>query len=176
MILQEEFEELEKLFIGKHVELSSFLTDKEIECIINSGKTNIVLFNLKNRIIGKPSLKRSTICLQRLHDGYDFNEWLQLIAKTVWFDDDTYVNLGFSFIAQKSTGEQIYIFAAKSLASFQIRCSSADQCLAKFEKIGQMTDADLLKTTFFESTEGEHFKSSGFLPTKIVCSYLWINK
>lgn len=178
MILEEEFESFKSLFEDiKDVELTSFLSDEEIKVIDQSGKANVVLFNLKNRLLGKPRSKRTTICLQRLHDGYNFDEWLKKVAKKIWFDDDTYIDIGISFLATKpTTNEMIYIWAAKALASFQLRCSSFEQCLDKFNKIGKMSEADILTTTFFESPEGEHFKKSGFIPTKIVCSYLWVNK
>ena len=85
--------------------------------------------------------------------------------------------IGFSFLAWKPTSnDRIYIYAAKSLAPFKFFCDSRKECLAKFDQIGRMKTAELLKQTFISVDDDNPFAESGFVPLKLVSTYIWISK
>ena len=190
MFMKDEIYGLKYLFDKvDDVELDSFLTEEDIATIDyeadqlqNKNYRKIgdstILRNLRNRlIVPKNHFRRCTVVVQRLHNGYDFGEWLEKIAGKILFNEDTQVKVGFSFLSWKPiTNERTYLFSAKQLAPFQFTVDSEDELMIEFSKIGSMTDSELLNKTFVQSIPDNPFAKSGFCPLKIVSSYVYITK
>ena len=118
-----------------------------------------------------------TVTLQRLYDGHDFSKWLNKIAKTIVFAENTEVSVGFSFLAWKPTNNQkLYLFSAKQLAPFKFWPSNRDECLESFAEVGSLKDSEILQKTFINNLSENLLSSSGLCPKKIVCSYVYITK
>ena len=138
----------------------------------------MTFFNLKNRIIAPRNLNRiCTVIFQRLHDGHDFSKWLQEVAKTVVFSENTEIAIGFSFLAWKPTkNERVYLFSAKQLSPFKFWPSNRNECLESFAAVGSLNDSQILEKTFINNLSENLLSSSGLCPKKIVCSYIYITK
>ena len=177
MFLTEEIKEGKSLYDGIRDErVAQILDFDEMQAI---GVEEIAYRNLKNRLIEprRPDLP-STLIFQRIHNHDKFDQWLEDIANVILFGPNTLVKVGFSFISWKPlSDEKIYIYAARQLAPFKYKFDTRKQCLEEFAKIGKMTDAELLETTFFQNDEiSDPFSASGYCPVKLVCSYIWITK
>ena len=72
--------------------------------------------------------------------------------------------------------DTIYIWAGRGNAPFSYRISSQAEAFEKFEKIGAKSHADLLMETFVNTQEENPFAESGYCPTRIVSTYVWITK
>ena len=160
------------------VRLIDFLKEDDIEAI---GDKPISFHNLRNRVLtpkGKSILMPSTVTFQHLWDEkLDFGKWLSDIASTVCFSTDTHVQVGFSFIcSQPLTGEKIYIYAARSLAPFNFFADNKTVCVNNFDDIGQKSESELLNKVFVETEADNPFRTSGYCPLKLVCTYVWIRK
>ena len=173
------------------VELESFLDKFDIETIIKEGHFQrhgrdteaymgipVAYKNLRNQlVVPKNPLRHCTITFKRLHDGHEFGDWLNQIAKTLFYSEDTEVSIAFSFLCwNPRTAEQTYIFAAKELAPFRFNVDNSVELLSKFQVFGSMTDQELLNTTFVETHGDNPFANSGFCPQKLVCSYVYVTK
>ena len=190
MFMKDELEGLKSVFDRvENVPLNSFLTTEDILAIDNEADQlhnknkrkhgdSMVLRNLRNRMISpKNHFRFCTVTIQRLHSGYDFIEWLEKIAEKILFNENTQVKIGFSFLCWKPmTNERIYFFSAKELAPFRFKVDTEDELLAEFKKVGTLTDSEILNRTFVNSIPDNPFAKSGFIPLKIVCSYVYITK
>ena len=192
MFLKEEIQRYESLYDDiKEVQLETFLSENDVDIIVREGHylrhgkdtTNymglpVAVKNLRNHlIIPKNTLRHCTIIFKRLMDGHDFNSWLEKIAKTLMYSEDTTVFVAFSFLCWiPKTGEQTYIFAAKELAPFRFTVDSKEELLTEFSKIGSMTNREILDKTFVETQSDNPFASSGFCPQQLVCSYVYVTK
>ena len=118
--------------------------------------------------------------MQRLHvnsDSMTFAEWLDAVAETIVYNEDTEVKVGFSFISWKPiTNDRVYLFSAKALAPFKFVVDNEEELREKFSKLGSMTDSEILNKTFVTTLSDNPFSKSGFCPLKIVCSYVYITK
>ena len=164
------FENIEKIEIG------DILDDDEGEVI---GENPITLANLKNRIL-IPKTRRlgmTTVTFQRLWiDDLDFRQWLEDIGQNVLFGENTHVRIGFSFICWKPlTGEKIYIWAARSHATYNFFVDDHEEYTSEISKIPKH-GGNLLHKTFIDQEEEDPFSNSGYCPLKFICSYIWIQK
>ena len=178
MWMKEEIDDCRALYDNiPKLELRDILEDDEFELI---GEKPIAFANLKDRpIIPKRYTKPTTVTFQRLwNDTLDFDKWLNQIADVVWFSSETHVRVGFSFICWKpTTGEKIYIWAAKGHAAFDFFCDTKEECLANFSKFGSKSMGYLLEKTFIDQEdENDPFTFSGYCPLKLVSTYVWIRK
>ena len=190
MFMKDELERLKSVFDDvENVPLNSFLTTEDILAIENEADQlhnkmkrkhgdSMVLRNLRNRLIApKNHFRFCTVTVQRLHNGYDFSEWLEKIAEKILFNENTHVKVGFSFLSWKPmTNERTYFFSAKELAPFRFTVDTEDELLTEFKKVGSLTDSEILNKTFINSIPDNPFSNSGFIPLKIVCSYVYITK
>ena len=102
MWFDEELDRLKALFEDvEEIKLYDILEDEELEAI---DEKSVRYGNLRSRIIPpgvKARNKWSTVTIQRLYtSGFDFDEWLTQIAKTVCWSFSTNVQVGFSFIGK----------------------------------------------------------------------------
>ena len=190
MFMKDEISGLKALYNDlENVRIDEFLTQEDIATIAyeadlfenkNNRKlgTPMAVQNLRNRmIVPKNYFRRCTVVMQRLHNEYDFGDWLEKIAKKILYNEYTQVKVGFSFLSWKPiTNERTYLFSAKELAPFKYMVGSEDELLMKFSKIGSMSDSEMLNQTFIQSIPDNPFSKSGFTPLKIVCSYVYITK
>ena len=194
MFAKEEISALINLYDDMEmIRLDSFLTEEDLATISteadllyskNKRKDGIAMTvkNLGNRLIAPKNTNRlCTVTLQRLHAKYEnsmtFGDWLDAVAQTILYNDDTEVKVGFSFISWKPiTNERTYLFSAKPLAPFKFVVSSEEELREKFSIIGSMSDSELLNKTFINSLPDNPFAKSGFNPLKIVASYIYITK
>ena len=184
MFAKEEINDLDKLYDDiRHVRLESFLTDEDLETISYNNEigTSMAIRNLRNRVSAPRNTHRlCTVTVQRLHTNSEsstFAEWLEAVAETILYNEDTDVKVGFSFIAWKPLkNERIYLFSTKPFAPFKFVVSDQDELMKKFKRIGSITDSELLNRTFIKSLQGNAWSKSGFCPLKIVCSYIYITK
>ena len=191
MFAKEEINALAKLYDDiKDVRLESFLTETDLATISNEADlfsnkrngTSMATRNLRNRLVAPRNTNRlCTVVMQRLHDNSDdsvtFAEWLDAIAETILYNEDTEVKVGFSFISWKPiTNDRVYLFSAKALAPFTFVVDNEDELKNKFSKLALLTDSELLNRTFIGNLSDNPFSKSGFCPLKIVCSYVYITK
>ena len=175
----------------KDVQLESFLTETDLATIENESNlfynknkrksTSMAYRNLRNRMIAPRETNRlCTVVMQRLHvnsDSMTFAEWLDAVAETILYNEDTEVKVGFSFISWKPiTNDRVYLFSAKALAPFKFVVDNEEELREKFSKLGSMTDSEILNKTFLTTLSDNPFSKSGFCPLKIVCSYVYITK
>ena len=103
-------------------------------------------------------------------------DWLKSIGSCLSFKDPLSFSLGFSFFAQNGSEGLVYIYAVRQLASFRFRFTSKSQYfdyIKNFKNVG----LDVFLESTFISQKGENpFWKSGFRPTQLVCSYIWIRK
>ena len=192
MFAKEEISALASLYNDiKDVQLESFLTETDLATIENESDlffnknkrngTTMAYRNLRNRMIAPRETNRlCTVVMQRLHvnsDSMTFAEWLDAVAETILYNEDTEVKVGFSFISWKPiTNDRVYLFSAKALAPFKFVVDNEEELREKFSKLGSMTDSEILNKTFVTTLSDNPFSKSGFCPLKIVCSYVYITK
>ena len=192
MFAKEEINALASLYNDiKDVQLESFLTETDLATIENESdlffnknkrkSTSMAYRNLRNRMIAPRETNRlCTVVMQRLHvnsDSMTFAEWLDAVAETILYNEDTEVKVGFSFISWKPiTNDRVYLFSAKALAPFKFVVDNEEELREKFSKLGSMTDSEILNKTFLTTLSDNPFSKSGFCPLKIVCSYVYITK
>ena len=173
------------------VKPDKFLEESDIETIVREGHfyrhgkeskgymgVPVTLKNLRNQlVVPKNTLRHCTVTFKRLMDGHNFDDWLQKIAKTLWYSEGTDVQVAFSFLCWiPHTGEQTYIFAAKELSPFRFSVDNPTELLTEFKKLGSMTEREILDKTFVETQSDNPFASSGFCPQQLVCSYVYVTK
>ena len=178
MWLREELDDCRALYKDvEDIKLRDFFSQEEIDAI---GDKPIAFYNLKNRILTpetKTAKKLSTVTFQRLWtETFEFDQWLESIASSVWFQDDTYIKINFSFLCKNSlTGETIYIYAARGLSPFDFFVDNKKECRDEFSKIPK-DQSSLLNKVFINSQSDNPFSQSGYYPYRLVCSYIWIMK
>ena len=196
MFAKEEISALAKLYDDiEKVQLESSLTEEDLGTISQEADhlfnkikrkhgESMAVRNLHNRMIAPRDTHRlCTITMQRLHsnseDSMTFDEWLNVIAETILYNDDIEIKVGFSFISWKPiTNDRTYLFSAKPLAPFKFIVSSEEEFKEAItsSRIGSMTHSELLNKTFVSTLSDNPFSKSGFCPLKIVCSYVYITK
>ena len=190
MFMKDEIRGLESLYYDiKNDTLESYLTEEDIATINqeadhlhNKNKrkvgSSMAVLNLKNSsIVQRDHFRRCTVVMQRLHDGHDFKEWLEAVARKILMNEFTQIRVGFSFLSWVPiTNERTYLFSAKQLAPFQYTVSSTEELLDHFSKLGSLHDSEILNHTFINTLSENPFSKSGFCPLKIVSSYIYITK
>ena len=105
-------------------------------------------------------------------------DWLRDIGKCISFKSPVAFSIGFSFFAKPGDGEEeIYIYVVRQLAATKFTCTSREQfswfVKTLFEKVPL---SYYLEESFIMTREDNPFYKSGFRPTQLVCSYIWIRK
>lgn len=122
--------------------------------------------------------QRTTITIQRLVHEFSIYEWLRDIGDCISFKSPVAFSIGFSFFAKPGDGEaEIYIYVVRQLAATKFTCTSKRQFIGfvktSFEKLPL---SHYLEKSFIMTREDNPFYKSGFRPTQLVCSYIWIRK
>ena len=118
-----------------------------------------------------------TIVIQRLTHDLDLVSWLEEIRDSIHYET-TSLWIGFSFLCLKNSPPHtpIYIFAAKALATFHTKFSSPSQFNDFIDDLKGLSHHEILQQTFVATQDDNPFANSGYLPYKLVCSYIWIRK
>lgn len=69
-----------------------------------------------------------------------------------------------------------YMYAARELAYAKARIENSDELTAFIDRFEGKTEKDYLESTFVSTREDSPFASSGIIPVKLVCAYIWIVK
>ena len=190
MFNKNEIKRLAMLFDNiEDIQLDSFLEPEDIATIEYEANTLYnktkklsgrpqAYINLKNRVVSPKNTNRHcTVVVQRLHNDYDFGEWVSKVANTVIFSENTEFAIGFSFLSWiPHTNERTYLFSAKALAPFKFVTDSRAELMPQLSEVMTMSDESILDKTFLNTASDNPFTSSGFCPLKIVSSYIYITK
>ena len=178
MFIESELKQMNALYDDlKEEKIDDYLEKDEIELIKSKG---LAYENLRNYVFIPKHYKRaeSTVRFQRLaQKDFNLGNWMEEIAPTLRFIPDMNVSISFSFICRIGvTGDKTYMFAAKSLATYSERLSTIDEFLTFAKKMGKLTHKDFLRQAFWEASDQARFTRSGWIPTSLVCNYIWITK
>ena len=118
MFMKDEIRGLESLYYDiKNDTLESYLTEEDIATINqeadhlhNKNKrkvgSSMAVLNLKNRpIVPRDHFRRCTVVMQRLHDGHDFKEWLEAVARKILMNEFTQIRVGFTVDYQNNADQ-----------------------------------------------------------------------
>ena len=98
------------------------------------------------------------------------------IRDSIYYEE-TYLWIGFSFLCRNTKSDSIiYIFACPQLAPYQTKFRTKSEFNMFIDSMKGKTHYDFLQETFVNSYDDNPFANSGYIPTALVCSYIWIQK
>jgi len=180
MFLKSEITQLESLYENiKDEKIERFMDEDEVELI--KQKFGLAYYNIRNDVFvpKKYEVAHTTIRLQRLNTvSFNLGEWLKQIAYSILYSPDMLIEVAYSFICRtgKKSDEKTYLFAAKGYATYRRKFSEPEELLEFADELGKLKEPDLLSQTFSIANSQERFRRSGWVPTALICNYIWITK
>lgn len=89
------------------------------------------------------------------------------------------IYVGFSFLTKNPVDNTLsYMYAARDLTDEEHKATiQTHEGLSTFiDRFKGRTEKHFLETTFVSTREDSPFASSGIVPVKLVCAYIWIQK
>ena len=85
--------------------------------------------------------------------------------------------IGFSYLCENPTsGKIIYIYGARDFAIEINKIRKKGDFASLINEYRDYSEHDLLQKTFVASTPMNAFAESGFIPLKMISSFIWIRK